>query len=255
MLVGLELQFILGNYANHLPSHLHFKANFSEGRIERELNLIPVAELKNAGITIDSNWKELRQAYLRERNEQIQVIQDGCEFRFDSHTDGVGTFSFHVVKRGGSLQTYEADRTSFGVVDFLSQYSGVQRVLMARFLLQSDGNEHFNVTRKEALFPSGQGLKGMLAPSRHMIVRPLFSQMAYVNLTTHTSIGTIVALTRVRYFPSVLLTSTIYLVDVSQSVNTEFTGESAIDAQDPHPVPASQDTPKLVPIACGIYEH
>lgn len=253
------------DYSQFLPSHLHFSVNFSTAGLQEELNRYCEAELSQAGISIPDNWRELRARYLDDRNAQIARLDQDCKFRFMDMNEGDGTFSFHIVKRRDTPQAYWAHPTSFGVVDFHYSHNSDTHLhthtLMARFLLRRDNYQDFQVPLKDALFPPGQGWKGTLSLNRSMIVRPRFSQTAYENLTKRTDIGSIVALSKVRYFPTVVLPSTLYLVEVDDIYNLERDlGDSPYKDQ---PITIENDSTEtshnnlgakqMIPIACGIY--
>lgn len=249
---GLCFQYYARDYTAFFPSHLKFNVYFNPARLAAELAQFSQGQLAQADISIHPDWMRLRMEYLQDRNRIVHELDPTCRFHFGNHNHGDGYFSYKIIKsKGGRAQTYEAAETTFGIVDFNSRQDGVTETIMARFELEMDGNQAFHVKFRELLKFHGQGWGRFFSVRRYLIARPKLSQTAYVNLTTRKSIGNIVALSRLQYFPTVSLVSTVYLIERSEFSSTSETQDRA----SPHQVDShgTHELNTMVPVAYAIY--
>jgi hypothetical protein len=191
------------DYSSFFPKHLHLKVSFDDPGLHENLNSFK-PHLEKTNFAILTDWEEQKRQYFCKVNSRLADL--GCPFQFQSgrfEMGSSGTVEFQVEREKG-LQNYRLTHASGFLMHRQLGAKGEELVLPSTFELNNPDGYSFRATLADVYYRWA------------VMIEPKFMQK-YIDQSLK-DFEILLALTRVRFIPSILIGPTIYLADFEGSL-------------------------------------
>lgn len=216
------------SYAGYFPSFLRFDICFDQEGIRKSLTAFSAAELRS--LDLESDWCTYHASYLAHLNGRLSNPREGKAklARIEDDTIGDGEFHYEVNKIKG-WQRYKMESASGKVqLEFPARDKYPSEELVVMFNLFAHGENIIDATAGDIFWRFTQ------------ILRQTYKQRVVMSPATTLHLANFQAPTKVRFFPKISISNTVYLVD-RKSIE-EKTG-----------MPVSPNPRSMVPIGYAKY--
>lgn len=209
------------DYSGFFPRRLKITVYFDEAGIYKALAAFSKSELTDANVK-STDWEDNRRQLLSDWNHEFET-KGRTDFRLNERSVGVGETIFVTQKISYKNQSYKITEASGFLV-----------------FQQENGNHKLEVRSEFDLFPSSNDIiRGSMVevylPNRWTkVIKPIFNQWVRTGVQSRYLAGRLLAMTKVRFFPLISISDTIYL--------REFTSQSGDGDSYVHFVPISYAT-------------
>lgn len=207
LVVAVVLAYQLNrDYAKFFPTHLTFRIYFDERGMAASLQSF--SERERNLLRVEEEWQPHHRLYLEKRiNHLLESHGAPIYARITEKTVGHGSFDYNVRSVSG-WQKYEMKEASGRVLFEFKGPRGSTR-MWVNFELNPTDNDCIKGSFADVFF-------------RHTkILQQCYTQEVQVGATKSYMVDDFLAPTKIRFFPWIGVSNTVYLVDESAIINDE----------------------------------
>jgi hypothetical protein len=202
-LIVVLLIHLRRDYGKFIPNRWDMKVFFDNEGLESVVNSFSDEERKK--LRIPDDWQNYSAKFINHLNQLLERYDKSQIAKFGENTLGFGSFSYQYQKVPGQQKYHLYDGHGFVEFKFSSREESIS--ILAKFQQLPKGTDYVE--------PSIADMYRF-----NTVVAPTFRQIISMDDLRHREIAAITCPTRIKFWPTVEVSKTLYMTDITELRST-----------------------------------